>query len=304
MSIPLSELGSQRYPYQYHRATSGGSADEDEEPTRRTRTTSTVRFITPDESITPTAENPKRQNPTTTSERLYSNMEIPGSPDSHSGHEEGFQWQAPVSKRDTGSGESQSAGKRASLVTPEATVDPRAPGEGYRTPDLDSLLERPARASEPSAWPSGKGHSRMGSDASTMSEFSSVSGACRKEKRKSLSVTLGEKAFKSPILMRSSTANTASRKMHPHEIIDQRAEMTAQWGIYWYLPSLMVAVSIAGLIGAVGHHAFYKSLDGKPSVKQLSMVRIGTAFAFFVKANLVGAVVLAYRLVFSILLPF
>ena len=287
MSIPLSRVGSHRYPYQYHR---GNDIDEDDEPTRHTRTTSTVRFTSPDQNITSTAGDPA-----TSSEQLYSNMGIPGSPGSH---EEGFQWQVPVSERGSGSGGFQSAGK---LATPEATLDHRASSGGYRTPDLDSLLERPIRGSEPSASPSGWGHRKMGSDGSIMSEVSGVSGVTsRKEKRKSLSATLGEKAFRSPILTKSSTTNTISRNLHPHEIIDQRAEMTATWGIYWYLPSLMVAIFMAGLIGALGHHAFYKSLDGKRSVNQLSMVRIGTAFAFFVKANLVGAVILAYRLVFSI----
>lgn len=296
MSIPLLGIGSHRHPYQYHRATSGDDVDEGNEPTRHTRSTSIVGFINPDKNINPTVENSKRQDLTTSPERLYSNMEIPGSPDSHNGHDEGFQWQAPISERGSGNGGSKSAGKRAILVTPEETADPRALGGGYRTPDLDSLLERPVLADEPSACSSGKGHRKINSDGSIMSEASSVSGVTsRKEKRKSLPATIGEKAFKSPILMKSSTTNTASRNMDPHEIIDQRAELTATWGIYWYLPSLMVAVFIAGLIGALGHHAFYKSLDGKRSVNQLSMVRIGTAFAFFVKANLVGAVVLAYR---------
>ncbi|KAF8422002.1 hypothetical protein EV426DRAFT_535817 [Tirmania nivea] len=175
-------------------------------------------------------------------------------------------------------------------------MDPSASGGGYRAPDLDSLLECPIQAGEPSAWPSGRGHRKANSDGSAISEVSSVFGdTSRKEKRRSLSATLGEKAFKSPILTKSNITSTASRDMQPHEIIDQRAEMTATWGIYWYLPSLMVAVFIAGLIGALGHHAFYKALDGRRSVNQLSMIRIGTAFAFFVKANLVGAIVLAYR---------
>lgn len=306
MSIPLSRVGSHRHPYQYHRArdTSRDDLGEDGEPTGHVRTTSTVTFMSPDENsrdIASTTKNPTRQEPTASSERLYSNMEIPGSPDSHSGHEGGFQWQVPVSERESGKGEYESAGKRTVIVTPEVAVDPRAQAAGYRTPDLDSLLERPLQASGPSAGSSGRVHRKAGSDGSAMSEVSSASGVTdRREKRKSLPAILGERAFKSPILMKSSASNMASKNMHPHEIIDQRAEMTATWGIYWYLPSLMVTVFIAGLVGALGHHAFYKSLDGKRSVNQLSMVRIGTAFAFFVKANLVGAVVLAYRLVSSI----
>jgi len=298
MSIPLSRVGPHQYPYQYHRATSQDDVGEVNEPTGHGRTTITARSTSPGESsgdITAASENPTRQNPTASFERLYSNMEIPGSPDSH----EGFQWQVPASERYDTTGGAKSAGKRTVIVEPEETLDPRTPGRDCRTPDLDSLLEYPLGVSEPSARPSGKGHRKASSSGSAMTETSNVSGGTsRKEKRRSLPAILGEKAFKSPILMKSSTSTEASKNMQPHEIIDQRAEMTATWGIYWYLPSLMVAVFIAGLIGALGHHAFYKSLHGKRSVNQLSMIRIGTAFAFFVKANLVGAVVLAYRLVF------
>ncbi|KAI5808929.1 hypothetical protein DFH27DRAFT_478253 [Peziza echinospora] len=84
-------------------------------------------------------------------------------------------------------------------------------------------------------------------------------------------------------------------KLEPHQVIDQRSELVAEWGIYWYLPVLAIAAFVAGLVGALGHHAFYRSLHGQESREQLMMVRIGTAFAFFVKACLVGAVVLAYR---------
>lgn len=197
-----------------------------------------------------------------------------------------------------------SAGDTKATTKKRATIalDTRIPGEEDRgrTPDLDSLLEYPIDTTDSPSGFSELGHKRTQSES--MSEIGSVSGlplspTSRKEKRKSLSATIGEKAFKSPILVKSMT-NTSSgqrRKMHPREIIDKRAELTATWGIYWYLPSLMVAVFIAGLIGAVGHHSFYKSLDGTRSINQLSMIRIGTAFAFFVKANLVGAVVLAYR---------
>ena len=48
-------------------------------------------------------------------------------------------------------------------------------------------------------------------------------------------------------------------------------------------------------MGAVIHHGFYLSLDGKEATNQLWMGRIGTGMAFFTKACLVGTVVLAYK---------
>lgn len=71
------------------------------------------------------------------------------------------------------------------------------------------------------------------------------------------------------------------------------------WGtkIHWFLPSSMVTLLFLGVLGAVAHHLFYQSLDGKEAKGQLMMVRIGTALAFFTKAMLVGSVVVAYRFV-------
>lgn len=72
------------------------------------------------------------------------------------------------------------------------------------------------------------------------------------------------------------------------------------WGtkVHWFLPSLMFGLLLLGFLGAVAHHLFYDSLDGREAKNQLAMIRIGTALAFFTKATLVGSVVIAYRLVF------
>lgn len=81
-------------------------------------------------------------------------------------------------------------------------------------------------------------------------------------------------------------------------------EQRMLWGtkVHWFLPSLMFGLLLSGFLGAVAHHLFYDSLDGKEAKNQLAMVRIGTALAFFTKATLVGSVVISYRLVFSLLL--
>ncbi|KAK8018330.1 hypothetical protein PG991_007520 [Apiospora marii] len=50
-----------------------------------------------------------------------------------------------------------------------------------------------------------------------------------------------------------------------------------------------------GLLCAVGHHLFYKSLNGKPATDQLTMLRYGTVLAFAAKAGFVACIVTAFR---------
>ena len=76
--------------------------------------------------------------------------------------------------------------------------------------------------------------------------------------------------------------------------------------IPWQAPTTINLALLAGLLFAVGHHLFYRHLDGQQvasedvrllgsniSPQQLN-VAIGTAFAFLVKASLVTAVSTAY----------
>jgi hypothetical protein len=57
----------------------------------------------------------------------------------------------------------------------------------------------------------------------------------------------------------------------------------------------MYALFFAGFAFAVGHHAFYHSLDGKPADDQIKMMRFGGLLSYAAKASLVGAVVFAYQ---------
>ncbi|KAK7413496.1 hypothetical protein QQX98_007644 [Neonectria punicea] len=66
-----------------------------------------------------------------------------------------------------------------------------------------------------------------------------------------------------------------------------RNHWTPAWSMYAFLA--------AGIAFAVGHHAFYNRLHGKEADNQLRMLRYGTAIAFFAKASLVTAAILAYR---------
>ena len=77
-------------------------------------------------------------------------------------------------------------------------------------------------------------------------------------------------------------------------------------GIYWFTPTSMVAGLLIGVLFAIGHHLFYRSLTGTNisddayfvlghgvSRQQLN-TSIGTAFGFLVKASLAFVVSTAY----------
>lgn len=78
-------------------------------------------------------------------------------------------------------------------------------------------------------------------------------------------------------------------------LIERRAGETAQWRIHWWTPTSMVTLLILGVLGAVSHHLFYTSLDGKEANDQLQKIRYGTALAFFTKMTLAGSIVVGYR---------
>jgi hypothetical protein len=78
-------------------------------------------------------------------------------------------------------------------------------------------------------------------------------------------------------------------------LIQQRSGMTSVWGVHWWTSFCMIALFVSGVVGAIAHHAFYRSLDGREAKNQLWMGRIGTGMAFYTKASLVGSVVLSYK---------
>jgi len=57
----------------------------------------------------------------------------------------------------------------------------------------------------------------------------------------------------------------------------------------------MFALFLLGFAFAVGHHAFYNHLDGKPADDQIRMMRFGGLLSYAAKASLLGAVIFAYR---------
>ena len=93
----------------------------------------------------------------------------------------------------------------------------------------------------------------------------------------------------------NSLAFHKTQDFETQRLVDRRAGEIAEWSIHWMTPVLMVILFLLGLAAAVGHHFFYMWLEGRPATDQLTMVRYGTALAFFVKSSLVGSVVMCYR---------
>jgi hypothetical protein len=57
----------------------------------------------------------------------------------------------------------------------------------------------------------------------------------------------------------------------------------------------MYGMFLLGFGFAVGHHAFYTHLDGKPAADQIRMMRFGGLLSYAAKASLLAAVIYAYR---------
>ncbi|KAK3990495.1 hypothetical protein QBC44DRAFT_238980 [Cladorrhinum sp. PSN332] len=79
-------------------------------------------------------------------------------------------------------------------------------------------------------------------------------------------------------------------------------------GIHWKAPMMMVTFFLAGLITAIGHHCFYKSLDKKEVVETFSQwdlhamrygqewyIRFGTALAFLTHSFFIVAIDVAFQ---------
>ncbi|KAL4926437.1 uncharacterized protein BDV17DRAFT_293646 [Aspergillus undulatus] len=100
-------------------------------------------------------------------------------------------------------------------------------------------------------------------------------------------------------------ANQTPKRLAPHlqavppegsSPIDRDEKGPAAWGIGWQCPTLMVGLVISGASLAVGHHLYYRKLDGtmvESISEQTWAIRIGTGLAFLVKACLVSTVGIA-----------
>ncbi|KAF8865658.1 hypothetical protein BDZ45DRAFT_736227 [Acephala macrosclerotiorum] len=70
-----------------------------------------------------------------------------------------------------------------------------------------------------------------------------------------------------------------------------------KWGIHWQQPSYVLFCTFSGIALALGHHFYYKSLDGiiaGSARKQQWAITFGTTFAFLVVHLLTAATVIAH----------
>ena len=104
---------------------------------------------------------------------------------------------------------------------------------------------------------------------------------------------------------KTSLAETKQSAMERHErLIRKDATPTPaekkyiRWGVTWKTPLLMVLWTLAGFGWAVGHHLYFRSLDGTKagsSSQQHWAVNFGTALAFLVVASLRAACDIVYQ---------
>ncbi|KAF2964694.1 hypothetical protein GQX73_g8888 [Xylaria multiplex] len=63
----------------------------------------------------------------------------------------------------------------------------------------------------------------------------------------------------------------------------------------YVMPSTMIALITLGILAALGHHLYYRSLHGQVVQDSQWPVRLGTAIAFFLKAVFISSIETAYR---------
>lgn len=64
---------------------------------------------------------------------------------------------------------------------------------------------------------------------------------------------------------------------------------------YWLPHYSMYFFLLVGILFAVGHHLFYRSLHGQDATNQIRLLRYGAVFSFLCKASLAAAAVTAFR---------
>jgi hypothetical protein len=70
-----------------------------------------------------------------------------------------------------------------------------------------------------------------------------------------------------------------------------------KWGIHWRQPSYILLLTVSAIALALGHHFYYKSLDGTSAgsvIRQQWSITFGSSFAYLVVHFLGAAIVVAY----------
>lgn len=79
--------------------------------------------------------------------------------------------------------------------------------------------------------------------------------------------------------------------------VSQSMQKTTIWQIHWRAPTLILGLLAVGIALALGHHFYYRSLNGtavSSDTRQEWALRIGTAFAFLTQSSLVASAGVAY----------
>lgn len=77
----------------------------------------------------------------------------------------------------------------------------------------------------------------------------------------------------------------------------QNTQKTTTWRIHWKAPALIVGFLVIGIALALGHHFYYRSLDGtvvSSQARQEWALRFGTAFASLTQSALVASAGVSY----------
>ncbi|MCJ1431360.1 hypothetical protein MMC27_000711 [Xylographa pallens] len=106
----------------------------------------------------------------------------------------------------------------------------------------------------------------------------------------------------SPSLSSTGHISTTSQKIRKITDFEPSPRVTAaqrvKWGIYWKQPISIIVFFLAGVFLAIGHHLYYRFLDGttasSPDSQQWAL-RFGTAFAFLTIASLRAAIAASYN---------
>ncbi|KAI9164065.1 formylmethionine deformylase-like protein [Paramyrothecium foliicola] len=82
----------------------------------------------------------------------------------------------------------------------------------------------------------------------------------------------------------------------PGGVTDARMD-NISWFNLWRSPIFMISFLLSGILLSLGHHLYYSSLDGKEvltTIEQQWALRIGTGFAFLVRAAFAAAIGVAF----------
>lgn len=158
---------------------------------------------------------------------------------------------------------------------------------------LDARNSHGSREASPEDERRGRSHGRSRSGAYLLptqsnTQYAPISG--RQESPRPSVRSERESMFSMTSLYQTKTMEADTQAL-----VDKRVGELAQWHIHWTTPAIISSLFVAGVLGAMGHHLFYAHLSGQPATEQLTMVRYGTALAFFTKSMLVSCVIVCYR---------